>query len=245
MKKTILGMALCALTAGAWASNSTHAEAEEVNYGDPTASFSTLGVSRTNNATQINGMYGAGSNIFQLDVTRADNGDLSGRGRYFHVTDGLGYSVDILGDKDTATVLGGMIYKFQVSDNVMLFPMLSAGVSKAKSTTRTDVVLDNRGEPTVKTTKYNNDDTLLQGGLYALYAFDAGHWLYANPKVTRTFNGKATIPQIEIGGGYMVTDSASVGFKVEHTGKFDTTSNGYRQAIAQDTVSWLQANYYF
>lgn len=244
MNKSIVAIALSSLAFGAAAAH--EAPQENINYGDPTASFSTLGASRSNNATQINGMYGAGSNIFQLDLTRADkSGDISYRGRYFHVTDGLGYSVDVIGDKDSTAALGGIIYKIPLTDNVSIFPMLSAGVIKEKDTYTTKVVRDGKGGYALNTTKNNNGDTLIQGGLFALYAFDAGHWLYANPKVTRTFDAKATIPQIELGGGYMVTESVSVGFKIEHTGKFDSGKGAQRVAVKADTVSWFQANYYF
>lgn len=226
MKKTILGVALCALTAGAWASNSTQAEAEDINYGDPTASFSTVGVSRSGDATQLNGMLGFGSNIFQLDLGVADKKTSDGkldynyRGRYFHVTDGLGFSVDVLGDRNSTTALAGMIYKFQITDNIMLFPMLSVGRTAA----------DQAGKQTFKSTVY-------QAGLYGMYAFDAGHWLYANPKSTYVQQAKEWVPQVEVGGGYMVTDAVSVGFKVEHTAE--------TKYLKKDTTGWLQANYYF
>lgn len=226
MKKTILGVALCALTTGAFASNSTQADAEDINYGDPTASFSTLGVSRSGDATQLNGMLGFGSNIFQLDLGVADKKTTDGkidynyRGRYFHVTDGLGFSVDVLGGRDNTTALAGVIYKFQVTDNIMLFPMLSVGRTSA----------DEAGKETFKSTVY-------QAGLYGMYAFDAGHWLYANPKSTYVQQSKEYVNQVEIGGGYMVTDVVSVGFKVEHTAETNT--------MKKDTTGWLQANYYF
>ena len=95
MKKLLIGLALAGACSGAIANE----QEESVNYGDPTASFSTLGVSASENSTQLNGMVGLGSNIFQLDLG-FDNksGDMNYRGRYFHVTDGLGYSVDVLGD---------------------------------------------------------------------------------------------------------------------------------------------------
>jgi hypothetical protein len=228
MKKTLFTVALCAMTAGAFASNSTLAETagEDINYGDPTASFSTLGVSRSGDATQLNGMLGMGNNIFQLDLGIADKKTSEGklyynyRGRYFHVTDGLGFSVDVLGDRNSTTALAGMIYKFQVTDNVMLFPMLSVGRTAA----------DEAGKQTFKSTVY-------QAGLYGMYAFDAGHWLYANPKSTYVQQAKEWVPQVEIGGGYMVSDVVSVGFKVEHTAE--------TKYLKKDTTGWLQANYYF
>ncbi|MBY6196080.1 hypothetical protein [Vibrio hangzhouensis] len=228
MKKPILSVALCLLTAGAFASKQTELQlvSDDINYGDPTASFTTVGISRSGDATQLNGMLGLGNNIFQLDLGVADKKTSDGkidynyRGRYFHVTDGLGFSVDVLGDRNSTTALAGMIYKFQVTDNVMLFPMLSVGRTSS----------DETGKETFKSTIY-------QAGLYGMYAFDAGHWLYANPKTSYVQQSKEWVPQVEIGGGFMVSDAVSVGFKVDHTAE--------SQFSRQDTVGWLQANYYF
>lgn len=228
MKNPILSVALCLLTAGAFASNQTELPlvSDGINYGDPTASFTTVGISRSGDVTQLNGMLGLGNNIFQLDLGVADKKTFDGkidynyRGRYFHVTDGLGFSVDVLGDRNNTTALAGMIYKFQLTDNVMLFPMLSVGRTFS----------DETGKETFKSTVY-------QAGLYGMYAFDAGHWLYANPKTTYVQQSKEWVTQVEIGGGFMVSDAVSVGFKVDHTAE--------SQFSKQDTVGWLQANYYF
>jgi|GEM_PF-5373477 len=193
---------------------------QEVNYGDPTASFSTLGVSASHDVTQLNGMMGMGSNIFSVDLGRQNkNGGMNYRGRYFHVTDGLGFSVDILGDKDNTTALAGAIYKFQLSDNISLFPMLSAGYTRS----------DTNGEKV--------GSTLAQVGVYGMYGFDAGHWIYANPKSTYHVKGKESVDQVEMGGGFMLLENVSVGGKIEHTAK--------GKAHAEDTVTWLQANHYF
>ncbi|GIU04407.1 hypothetical protein TUM4261_04340 [Shewanella sp. c952] len=200
---------------------------QDVNYGDPTASFSTVGISANKDTTQLNGMVGFGANIFQLDIA-ADNktGDLNGRGRYFHVTDGLGYSVDVLADANSQTVLGGLIYKFQVTDNISIFPMLSGGATQVKRP----------GEDN----KYDRSG-LAQAGIYAMYGFDAGHWIYANPKTTYHLKNKEFINQIEVGGGFMVTSNISVGAKVEYTAEHKNQFG----TMKADTVTWLQANYYF
>ncbi|OAN10994.1 hypothetical protein A3K86_18635 [Photobacterium jeanii] len=241
MKKAILAttatLLMAALSTGAMA------EEENVNYGDPTASFSTLGVSASENHTQLNGMYGAGSNIFQLDLgfknktnDKGKAGDVNYRGRYFHVTDGLGYSVDVLGgvnnfengDKSTSnTVLAGLIYKFQVTDNISVFPMASMGYTRSDMNPKTGA--------DSKTT-----DTLFQGGVYAMYGFDDGHWVYVNPKVTHMRKANTNVAQVEAGGGFMVAEKVSVGAKVEYTAKNDKL--GMKK---DDTVGWLQANYYF
>ncbi len=219
MKKTLLAALICVTSATAFAQEMPN---EEVNYGDPTASFSTLGVSGSKDATQVNGMIGLGSNIFSLDIGRQNKGgELNYRGRYFHVTDGLGYSVDVLGDKDNTTALAGAIYKMQINDNISIFPMLSAGYTHSKDS----VTAEKEGS------------ALGQAGVYAMYGFDAGHWIYANPKTTYHVKSKEFINQVEIGGGLMVADAVSIGAKVEHTAK--------GKSHAADTVTWLQANYYF
>ncbi|MCL9774146.1 hypothetical protein [Vibrio methylphosphonaticus] len=238
MKKTILTVVISSLAFGAYAEEATTKNTElaqsdsveDINYGDPTASFSTLGLSRSGDATQINGMLGFGANIFQLDVGVADKKTVDDkiaynyRARYFHVTDGLGFSVDVLGDRDSTTALAGMIYKFEITDNFLLFPMLSIG--------RTHVDEKNTHAVTDK-----QDSNIYQAGLYGMYAFDARHWLYANPKSTYVQRASEWLTQIEVGGGYMVTDSVSVGFKVEHTAESDISR--------KDTTGWVQANYYF
>ncbi|GEM78605.1 hypothetical protein [Vibrio superstes] len=227
MKKLLIGLAIAGACGGAIANEQ---DAEQVNYGDPTASFSSLGVSASEDSTQLNGMIGLGSNIFQLDLG-VDNksGDMNYRGRYFHVTDGLGYSVDVLGDKDNTTALAGAIYKFQVTDNIMLFPMASVGYT-------TSDAVEGEGERKAK-----SESALGQLGLYGMYGFDAGHWIYANPKATYHEQSKEWIPQIEVGGGYMILDNASIGAKVEYTGE----SSKKNLVKKEDTVAWLQASYYF
>lgn len=205
----------------------TEAVKEEVNYGDPTASFSTLGLSANEDVTQLNGMMGVGSNIYSFDLNRNNHsGDLSGRVRYFHVTDGLGYSVDVIGDADNQTVLGGLIYKFKINDNISIFPMLSAGGMQTKRPNEND--------------KYDRS-SLVQAGVFAMYGFDDGHWIYANPKTTYHVKDKQFINQVEVGGGFMLFDNVSIGAKVEYTAE-RTTDLGILKA---DTVTWLQANYYF
>ncbi|CAM4393777.1 hypothetical protein [Vibrio agarivorans] len=223
MKKLVLAVIMASAFGTAVANEQ---EADSVNYGDPTASFSTLGVSASKDTTQLNGMMGLGSNIFQVDLG-FDNksGDVNYRGRYFHVTDGLGYSVDVLGDKNSTTALAGAIYKFQVTDNIMLFPMGSVGYTKSKDSI----------------SSVKSESALGQVGLYGMYGFDAGHWIYANPKATYHAQSKEWLPQVEIGGGYMLFNNASIGAKVEYTG--ESSKKGL--SVKEDTVGWLQANYYF
>ena len=51
-----------------------------------------------------------------------------------------------------------------------------------------------------------------------MYGFDAGHWVYVNPKATYIAAVKDTVTQVKIGGGLMTED---------------------------DTATWVQANIYF
>ncbi len=217
-----------------------HAD-EDVNYGDPTASFTMAGASVQENGYQFNGMYGAGSHILQADLgatTKKGEEGINGRGRYFYVTDGLGYSVDMIANRadnftdgavNTTMALGGAIYKIGLTDNIMVFPMLSAGAMQA----------DVAG---VKS--YNS--SLVQAGVYAMYAFNAGHWLYANPKVTTTFDEdfnnaaghSGSAAEIEVGGGYMIGAASSVGFKLEHS--FAASSK-----LKDNTTAWIQGSLYF
>ncbi len=205
---------------------------KQVNYGDPTASFTSVGVSASEDVTQINGMMGVDSNIYQLDVNRHNKtGDLSGRGRFFHVTDGLGYSVDLVGDENNQTLLGGLIYKWKVNDNISVFPMLSVGATQSKQ-------FDDNG----KATKKYDSSGLVQAGVYAMYGFDSGHWVYANPKSTYHQKSEAFINQVEVGGGYMLLDNVSIGAKVEYT---DAYKDKWGHKTKADSVGWIQLNYYF
>ncbi|MCG9788446.1 hypothetical protein L1D61_14845 [Vibrio mediterranei] len=212
--------------------HSVSIRAEDINYGDPTASFSSVGVSRSADTTQVNAMYGFGSNIFMGGINVSDRGDTTARGRFFHVTDGLGYSVDVIGTKDSLLAVGGIIYKMELTNNIMVFPMLSAGVTSVDVQYTT-----HNGHWGDTTYKQIESDNLIQPGIYAMYAFDSGHWLYANPKSTYLTKAKEWVTQAEVGGGYMISDNASVGFKVDFTAESKLTD--------ANTVGWLQANYYF
>jgi len=227
MNKSIIATLIALTSATAFVSNAE----EAVNYGDPTASFTTLGVSASNDNIQLNSMMGVGSNIYQLDIGRHnDSGDYNYRGRFFHVTEGLGYSADIIGDKDTTTGLAGIIYKMQLTDNISVFPMASVGYT---STKKDDIETADIG------TNANDDTSLGQAGIYAMYGFDAGHWVYVNPKTTYKVEQKEFINQIEVGAGFMVADNISVGTKVEFTAK------NAELGMKEDTVAWVQANIYF
>lgn len=49
---------------------------------------------------------------------------------------------------------------------------------------------------------------------------------------------KENVTQVEMGGGFMVADNMSVGFKVDYTAKGGLMTE-------DDTTTWVQANYYF
>ncbi|GLP96355.1 hypothetical protein [Paraferrimonas sedimenticola] len=61
---------LLAFSIGAMVSAPSFAQEEDINYGDPTASFKTFGVSVSNkNSAQANLMLGFGKHILQADLT--------------------------------------------------------------------------------------------------------------------------------------------------------------------------------
>ena len=71
-----------------------------------------------------------------------------------------------------------------------------------------------------------------------MYGFDAGHWVYVNPKATYIAAAKDTVIQVKMGGGFMVSDSVSLGVKVDCTAKGSLMTE-------DDTTTWVQANIYF
>lgn len=240
MKKSILALIILATGSQAFANEK---QAEKVNYGDPTASYSMLGGAVNENKVQLNTMVGLGEHIFVGDLGYSTDKDtpsdkkLDYRARYFNVTDGLGFSVDVLGNTDKTTALGGMVYKFEVNPQLMVFPMASFGHQW---------VHDGTDKNTRK--GINADSNLAQLGIYTMYAFEGGHWLYANPKSTYIVEGEQFLNQVEVGGGYMVADAASVGFKIEYTDEIKGTAKngiGTDSKIESDTVFWLNAAMYF
>ncbi|MFA0605666.1 hypothetical protein AB4666_12930, partial [Vibrio amylolyticus] len=84
-----------------------------------------------------------------------------------------------------------------------------------------------------------SESGLGQAGVYAMYGFDAGHWVYANPKTTYNVKSKEFLNQVEVGGGFMVLDNASIGAKLEYT------AENKKLNVKNDSVAWLQANVYF
>lgn len=198
----------------------------QVNYGDPTASYRGIGLQKSRDSYQASGVFGFGEHIASFDLgknTKANSWDY--RARYFNVDkdNGFGWSVDAIGsygkDMSSNGLLAGLVQKFEITDNIMLVPMLAAGV----------VYADDK-------TNHQKDSTwVAQPGLYALYAFDAGHWLYANPKSTYVHEAKSWSAELELGGGYMTSDCTSVGFKYE-TSRFKGIT---------DEKGWFNAYYYF
>ena len=67
--KVAIATVITATTFGAFANE----KAEDVNYGEPTASFSTVGVSRADGQTQLNTMMGFdGGHIISADIGLTD-----------------------------------------------------------------------------------------------------------------------------------------------------------------------------
>ncbi|WP_375750783.1 hypothetical protein [Vibrio sp. HN007] len=224
MKKSLLAIALTSLClSGAVLANDT---AEQVNYGDPTASYRGLGIQGSDDAYQAVGVFGFGEHIASFDLGKNTKTDsLDYRARYFNVDkdSGFGWSVDVLGSKgDKANsngLMAGLVQKIQVTDNIIMVPMLAAGKVSGED----------------KTLNAKSSSWVAQPGLYAMYAFDAGHWLYANPKSTYVHDAKSWSAELELGGGYMTSDNTSVGFKYE-TSRFKG---------ATDSKGWLNAYFYF
>ncbi|GLP96036.1 hypothetical protein [Paraferrimonas sedimenticola] len=224
---------------------------EDINYGDPTAVYKSVGVSVSNsNAVQGNLIYGAGKNVVMADLTSqykdAKKGDgskgINYRARYFYVNDGLGASVDLIGTHnqniDSTQAVAGLMYKMQITDNFMFFPMLNAGVQQDKYKIP--------GSETYQT-------GIIQPAFFAMYAFDEGHWLYLNPRYTIATNKREEVLegdkfdagtlQIELGGGYMLNEWSALEVKVEHTVANKTVTLGQKQK--DDTVGWLKYSIYF
>ncbi|GGB00958.1 hypothetical protein [Agarivorans gilvus] len=225
MKKILIGLPMLLLAGTAMAEQS-------VNYGDPTAQFTMGGVSRSSDRTQLNGVVGWGEgNMVFVDLglgdkrTAEDKLDYDYRLRYFKVNDGLGYSLDVVGNADSTTTLAGGMYKFQLSDKVSVFPMLYGGYLDSKH------AIEVEGRDSFK------NSAIAQAGLYAMYAFDGGHWLYANPKASYVARAKEFVPQLEVGAGYMLSENSSLGLKLEHTVE--------NKISDKDTVGWISFSYYF
>ncbi|MGF1753434.1 hypothetical protein L4C33_07545, partial [Vibrio makurazakiensis] len=197
---------------------------QKVNYGDPTASYKGIGVSRDRDSYKLSGIYGDDDgNIGSAEIGKNTKKSIVNyRVRYFKVSEtGDGLSLDVVGSDSDNTkstgILAGYLHKFDVSPNIIVAPMLSVG-----KVFTTDYIA---GE------KYKTDSIVAQPGIYAMYGFDAGHWLYANPKSTYVQSNQKWNTAIEVGAGYMLTDSSSVGIKYEYSSflrkKEDNTSFNY------------------
>ncbi len=120
----------------------------------------------------------------------------------------------------------------------MIFPMMGVGKTQVNNKIgRAD----------------ESSSNIVQPGVYAMYAFDAGHWLYANPKMTHTlskpngFGAKdkydANTWEVELGGGYMINDWSSAEFKIEHKFANNTSINGVKGK--DDTTAWIKYAIYW
>ncbi|MDK9777993.1 MULTISPECIES: hypothetical protein [unclassified Vibrio] len=228
------------------------AETEKVNYGDPTASYTGFGVEKdvsgNNKGVRSTFVYGLTENgtsqVMTAELgTNNFNGGIDYRARYFNIdqSSGFGWSIDAIGGYQkltekrdgitgydaTNTIMAGVVQKFQVTDAIIVVPMLYGGNTWMNAK--------------VAGVKCNKDSLVGQTGVYAMYGFDAGHWLYANPKTTYVKELKGWSNQIEIGGGYMVAENMSVGFKVD-TSQLNTSIFGKHNS---ETKASLNYHYYF
>lgn len=226
-------------------------EEEKINYGDPTASFTGFGVEKdvSGDNKGVRGTFvyglteGGTSHIVTAELGTDDfNGGIDYRARYFNVDQcsGFGWSIDGMGGYQSLTqkrdgvkghtanntLMAGVVQKFQVTDNIMVVPMLYGG----------NMWLNAK----VNGFKENDSTLVAQGGIYTMYGFDAGHWIYANPKTTYVKEAKGFNNQIEIGGGYMIADNQSLGFKVD-VSKFSKIVDG----VDPKTETKGSINYYY
>lgn len=208
--------------------DTTYVRDADVNYGDPTASYRGVGVQATDDAVTLSGVFGTGEHIASVDGTFAKGDNFSYRARYFNVdqVNGFGVSFDVLGSKgkDSESLAGlvGVVQKFEVTPQFLVVPMLSAGYG------RMSVDVDDKF--TVSETSF-----IAQPGIYFMYGFEAGHWLYANPKATYVKEMKEWTNELELGGGYMIRDDMSMGFKYE-VSRFQGNT---------DQKAWANIYYYF
>jgi hypothetical protein len=194
---------------------------QQVNYGDPTASYKGVGFSRDKESYKLSGVYGDDDgNIGSAEIGKNTKKNIVDyRIRYFKVSDaGDGVSLDVIGSNGKSTkslgLLAGYLHKFNVTPNIIVAPMLSVGKVFATNSSANE--------------KVKMNSIVAQPGIYAMYGFDAGHWLYANPKSTYVQHLKEWNSEIEVGAGYMLTDRSSLGVKYEYSSflnkKEDNTS---------------------
>lgn len=190
----------------------------QVNYGDPTASYKGVGVSKDRESYRLSGVYGDDDgNIGSAELGKNTKKNIVDyRVRYFKVSKaGDGISLDIIGNDSKSTksigALAGYLHKFDVNANIIVVPMLSVG-----KIFTTDYI---EGK------KYKANSIIAQPGIYTMYGFDSGHWVYANPKSTYVQESKKWKNEIEIGAGYMLTDNSSVGIKYEYSSFLSKTED--------------------
>ncbi|CAM4136318.1 hypothetical protein [Vibrio agarivorans] len=214
--------------------DSSGSQEEKVNYGDPTASYTGLGLERAGSNSKVTGVWGMGEHIITGEVGyHHRDKNVNFRGRYFNIDrdTNFGWSVDAMGHKakkdgvsDSSLVgLVGGLYKWQATDNIIIAPMLYAGYGS----------LSVEGKQDGDKKKYSRSSGLIQTGVYGMYGFEAGHWLYANPKTTYIENAPMKASErfqneIELGAGFMVSDNQSLGVKytVSKLGSKKTETQG-------------------
>ncbi|GLP95703.1 hypothetical protein [Paraferrimonas sedimenticola] len=229
-------IALGLFATAATAVNAAEQKEEQVNYGSPTAIYTSGGVSLADGHVQGNFNIGAGQHMFFADVghkktanpaTGKSEHNIDYRARYFFLTESgkAGLSIESLGDNFSNTTMAGGLLAFNLTDAISIYPMAYVG----KQTNKYAVTLEDG-------TSFK-DSNVANVGLYAMYAFEAGHWLYANPRAMYVQEAKETVPQLEAGLGYMVRDNMSVGLRV--------TTVGATKISQKDTAVAAQFSVYF
>lgn len=181
-----------------------------------------LGVAVSDTASQINfsgnhhtHVLSGGVNLYQSGIVRA-------RSRYFNFQEGLGYTADLILDKDFWVATAGVMYNWSVTEKLRISPMLTAGYNPYRDAT---VISGEAGTG------------IMQPGIFISYQTGNSRW-FANPKSTYFYQDKTWVNQVEMGVDFGFGEAVSVGLKVDFTDASQLTADG-------STTSWLRANYKF
>ncbi|EEX93778.1 hypothetical protein VIOR3934_00275 [Vibrio orientalis CIP 102891 = ATCC 33934] len=184
------------------------ATSHQINNGDPLAARKSFGLSRAYDATRIRGAYGEDAHLFTLDFGFNNKRQRNYQVEYTYLSDSdQGVSIEFLGsDGDDRNGFGSTVsyaQKLTLHDNVMIVPKVGIGSLFGR-------LKDGK-------TNTDADSVILKSSLHTMYSFDSGHWLYAKPQTAYINHANAWSSNLELGGGYMLNDHTSVGFKYDIT----------------------------
>lgn len=238
MKKAVLASVMAATLATPALAD--QAQSSNQNYGDPTNAYTGLSVGQSFNGDRdVMAQAGfkalGGNNILLAELGSISERNISGskplsiRARYFYIHQtGLGFNLDYKSagndndyDWKTSTLVAGVNYKFDVTDQFLVMPMLNFG--------RADVAINGL---------VSEKSDVTQAGAYFMYGFQAGHWVYANPTYTYLSEPRDYMTALEVGAGIMLTSNTSMGLKNE-----TQFSGGMNDKTENRTT--IQASIYF